>query len=233
MSQAEQTSVLETLGDAPVLPEGLRVRSGVSPVSTVLIVLAALASLVFVFLAAVPYFAFDEAQFGGYWPRRGWLVVHVATGIVALLAGPVQLWLGVAHRNRKLHRALGKVYMAAIAVAAASAYYLAVATDNGWVFGAGLAGLATAWLVTTSLAFVAIRRRLFEQHREWMIRSYVVTFAFVSFRVLFTALDSAEIGTLEERLALASWFCWALPLLATEAVLQGRKIISARAPLLR
>ena len=71
-------------------------------------------------------------------------------------------------------------------------------------------------------------RGLVDQHREWMIRSYVVTFAFVVFRALFLSLQAADVGTLQEQLAACSWFCWAVPLVITEAVLQGRKIFGRR-----
>ena len=101
-------------------------------------------------------------------------------------------------------------------------------TALGWVFGMGLTGLGVAWLVTTGLAVVAVSRGLIEQHQDWMIRSYVVTFAFVTFRAFWSLLQAMGVGTLTEQLAAASWFCWAVPLLATEAVLQGRKIVLAR-----
>jgi hypothetical protein len=65
---------------------------------------------------------------------------------------------------------------------------------------------------------------LIEQHREWMIRSYVTTFGFVNFRILVGVLTVANVGTLIDRLVAASWFCWAFPLLFTELILQGRKI---------
>ena len=100
--------------------------------------------------------------------------------------------------------------------------------SGGWVFGTGLMGLATAWLTTTFMAFLAIKRSLMEQHKEWMIRSYVVTFAFVNFRICAAFLEAAGIGTLAEQLAAASWFCWSIPLLITEVFLQGRKIFSRR-----
>ena len=96
------------------------------------------------------------------------------------------------------------------------------------MFGAGLAGLATAWLTTSSLALLAIKRQLYEQHKEWMIRSYVVTTGFVTFRLLFSALQAAGVGTTPEQLAASAWFCWAVPLLVTEAVLQGRRILRVR-----
>ena len=59
-----------------------------------------------------------------------------------------------------------------------------------------------------------------------MIRSYVLTFAFVTFRIPFGVLGVAGVGTTAEQLAAASWFCWAAPLLLTEALLQGRKIFA-------
>ena len=34
------------------------------------------------------------------------------------------------------------------------------------------------------MAFVAIRNRNIAQHRQWIIRSYVVTMGFVSFRLV-------------------------------------------------
>jgi Predicted membrane protein (DUF2306) len=42
--------------------------------------------------------------------------------------------------------------------------------------------LCVAWVVTTGMALYAIRERRIEQHREWMLRSYTVTFAFVTYR---------------------------------------------------
>ena len=51
-------------------------------------------------------------------------------------------------------------------------------------------------------------------------------FAFVTFRIFVGITQAAGVGTLREDLAAASWFCWAAPLLVTEAILQGRKIFA-------
>ena len=183
----------------------------------------------FVAREALPYFALDEAQFTRYWPRRWWLLAHISMGIVALLTGPVQLWLGITDQRPWLHKQLGFVYMAAVTLSAAAGYYLAFTTDLSIAFGAGLAGLATAWVITTGMAFVAIKKYLYDQHKEWMIRSYVVTTAFVAFRIMFPMLQNSGVGTVQEQLAIAAWGCWALPLVFTEAVLQGRKILAVKA----
>lgn len=189
--------------------------------------LAALIALGFFVGVALPYLLLDPAVLARYEPKRAWLLVHVAAGGVALLTGPIQLWLGISNRARHVHRRLGLVYVTAVAVGAAAALYLAAHTTLGWGFGAGISGLALAWIITTTLAIVAIRRGLVEQHREWMIRSYVVTFAFVIFRAMWTLLQAAGVGTLSEQLAMSSWFCWAVPLLIVETILQGRRILAS------
>lgn len=184
----------------------------------------ALVAIVFVVVAALPYFNPAAAQWTRYSSRRWWLLVHISTGIVALLTGPVQLWLGLAQQRVEVHRRLGVIYMASVAVSALTAYYLAFNTTLGFVFAAGLTGLATAWLLTTGLALVAVKRVLYDQHKEWMIRSYVMTTAFVTFRLFFNVLGAVGVGTRAERAAAMAWFCWAIPLLLSEAILQGGKM---------
>ena len=197
--------------------------------TTVALIVVSILAVAFLAIVAFPYFALNQEQFGVYWPRRGWLLLHITGGTAALLAGPVQLWLGLSDRRMDVHRRLGMAYMGAVATSAFAAFYLAFNTDFGWAFGAGLTGLAVAWLVTTGMAFLAARRFLFDQHKEWMIRSYVVTFAFVMFRIIFgiQQIPGVGVGTLQEQLATTIWTSWTVPLLLTEAVLQGRKILAA------
>jgi uncharacterized membrane protein len=148
---------------------------------------------------------------------------------VALLTGPVQLWLGLADRGMGLHRRMGVVYMAAVGVSAVAAFYLAVTTTFGAAFGAGLFSLGLAWVTATGMALFAIKRSLIDQHKEWMIRSYVLTFGFVLFRIIQPALGAAGVESNGEQLTIAAWSCWTVPLIVTEAVIQGRKILAVRA----
>jgi hypothetical protein len=48
----------------------------------------------------------------------------------------------------------------------------------------GTAMQAAAWIVCTTAAVIAARNRQIAVHRQWMARSYAVTFTFVSTRVL-------------------------------------------------
>jgi Predicted membrane protein (DUF2306) len=197
--------------------------------TAVLLSLTALAAVVFVAAAALPYFLSSSYGPPEYAPRRSWLLLHIVGGIIALLTGPVQLWLGLSDRGMEWHRRMGIGYMIGVGLGSVGAFYMATHTDVGWMFGSGLFGLAVAWVATTTLAYLAIKRSLIDQHKEWMIRSYVVTFAFVTFRVVQPALQAARIGTELEQLTVSAWACWAVPLLITELVIQGRKVLAVRA----
>ena len=193
-----------------------------------LLSVAALVALVFAAGFAVPYFLSSSYGPPEYAPRRGWLLLHLVGGMIALLTGPVQLWLGLADRGMAWHRRMGYGYITGVTLGSIGAFYMATHTDFGWIFGAGLFGLGVAWVTTTALAFLAIKRSLIDQHKEWMIRSYVVTFAFVTFRAVRTSLGAAGVGTRSEEAAFAAWACWAVPLLFTELIIQGRKILAVR-----
>jgi uncharacterized membrane protein len=171
------------------------------------------------------YAAFDATTYGDFWPRRWGLVTHIAGGLTASSAGLVQLWLGLTGRVGALHRALGRVYVTAMLIGSTGAYYLALTIDPKYVpYAAGLFMLSTAWVVTTGMAIVAIKRRAIEQHREWMIRSYTVTFAFVTFRLVEKWLLPWQLTSDDNLDIIMAWACWSVPLLLVEPLLQLRRI---------
>jgi hypothetical protein len=74
------------------------------------------------------------------------------------------------------------------------------------------------------MAYVSVMRGRILQHKEWMIRSYVVTFAFVTFRWL-NELTIAKtlMPQFAERGPTIIWLSWTIPLLITELVLSWKK----------
>lgn len=54
----------------------------------------------------------------------------------------------------------------------------------------------------------------------WMICSYVVTFAFASFRLLDDSGIIADVGSRTEQITTLSWVCWVVPLFVTEVILR-------------
>jgi uncharacterized membrane protein len=186
----------------------------------------ALLALWFIGRSALPYFEFSQGHYGPYfWPRRWGLVLHVAGGVIAVTAGVMQLWLGLTHRVAALHRAVGKLYVGVIIVGSIAGFYLSLTIPGNAPYAAGLFFLCVAWVVTTSMGVLAIRRGNLLQHRQWMTRSYAVTFAFVTFRFGVNALTSQGLSPGDAQ-AIMAWACWAIPLLLLEPLIQPGRLLT-------
>jgi uncharacterized membrane protein len=111
---------------------------------------------------------------------RGLLIPHTLAGLFALVIGPINFSSRIRQRHLQLHRVLGRIYVLSVFVGAATG----VALASGRPGFPGTCGQAAAWIVCTTAAFVTARNRQIIQHRQWMARSYAVTFTFVSSRVL-------------------------------------------------
>jgi uncharacterized membrane protein len=111
---------------------------------------------------------------------RGLLIPHTLCGTFALLAGPLQFSTRFRQRHVKLHRVLGRVYFVSVILGAFTG--IALAWGRPGLPGTSMQG--AAWIVCTTAAVIAARNRQIAVHRQWMARSYAVTFTFVSSRVL-------------------------------------------------
>jgi uncharacterized membrane protein len=162
-------------------------------------------------------FGFNEEHYGRFWPNRFWLVLHIVGGSAALFAGPFQIWTGLRETHLHIHRWTGRVYVTGVLVGGAAAFYLS-AFSRPRSFGIALFVLAVAWWITMGRAIAAIRQHRIEAHKAWMIRSYVVTLSFVSFRILIELPLWAFAG--QSALPLVLWLSWGVPLALTEVVLR-------------
>ena len=141
-------------------------------------------TVLFVFITSEVLLVTDYPMYHAYRLQviadRGLLIPHTLCGLIALLAGPVQFSSRFRQRHLKFHRVLGRIYVISVFIGALSGIALAAGRP-------GLPGTsmqAAAWIVCTTAAFITARNRQTAQHRQWMARSYAVTFTFVSSRVL-------------------------------------------------
>jgi hypothetical protein len=159
-----------------------------------------------------------------------YVFVHAAGGSVMLFVGAANLYVGATRKHFGLHRSLGYAYLVGGTIGSVSAILLAMsnghakgaassfevsftkADDMGW----GLASLGLAWLAATAMAVRAARNRRIDSHRTWMIRSYVLVWAFVLCRLVAKIPSFPEIGSG----AALIWLSWIVPLFTCEVVLQ-------------
>jgi uncharacterized membrane protein len=110
---------------------------------------------------------------------RHLLIPHTLAGIFALLIGPINFSSRIRQRHLQLHRVLGRVYVISVFVGS----FTGIALAWGRPGLPGTSMQAAAWIVCTTAAFITARNRQIVAHRQWMARSYAVTFTFVSSRV--------------------------------------------------
>jgi hypothetical protein len=175
------------------------------------------------------YFFFENISpyyTGSLDPRKAsekwWLIVHFTGAACTMFLGPLQFWAYFRNRFRWWHRLAGKFYIGGSVVSALMVFYL---LSNYPLPGAvpSLGFLAVIWLFTTIAAFWFAIKKNFKLHREFMIRSYVCSLAFVFIRVLpyvneYTGLFNF-IENDEMKWTIYEWVCWVYPLLITEFIL--------------
>jgi uncharacterized membrane protein len=152
-----------------------------------------------------------------------WLYVHAGLAATALLIGPFQLWPFLRTRRPRLHRWMGRTYVAACLIGGSAGLLLAIGTTAGPIATAGFGGLAVVWIAVTSQAWRLAQARRFVEHRRWMIRSFALTFAAVTLRIY---LPIATFGLHMDFMTAyraISWLAWVPNLIVAELYLAGRK----------
>lgn len=162
----------------------------------------------------------NVAEHPGHFPLT---YAHVIGGSGMLFFGGLNLYLAARKDHFALHRVVGRCYLGfgilgsvtAIIVTSTMAHKSAGSPilTNATV---SLLTLATAWLAFSALGWRAARNRRFPSHAQWMIRSYVLAWAFVFCRIASRLSDVDELGNGEAFI----WLSWVAPLILAELVLQ-------------
>lgn len=130
--------------------------------------------------------------------------MHVAGGGIALLISPFQFM--IYRKNRTLHRYLGRVYFLVIMLASIGGYYMAWHAFGGIISMLGLGILSTLWWSFTLLAVIHARNGNIPAHRRWMIRSFALTYAAVTLRLMSPVLSGlVDDVTVSQIVYWASW----------------------------
>ncbi|MEI7586156.1 DUF2306 domain-containing protein [Runella sp.] len=157
------------------------------------------------------------------WPWQIGFYGHIIGGVLALSIGPFQFLKNFRHRNLKLHRGIGKIYVFAILAGSICAFYAAFYASEGLVAQTGFAALAIAWFFTTFRAYQAIRAKDLESHKRWMVRSYACTMAAVTLRIWLPLGTFGLHFSFHDMYRAVAWLCWVPNLLVAEWLINRRK----------
>jgi uncharacterized membrane protein len=149
-----------------------------------------------------------------------WL--HVVAAAVAMAVGVPQFSVRLRATYPRFHRWTGRTYVAAVAVGGLSGFGLAMNANGGFVTQSGFALLAVCWLAATGIALRHVLAGRYAVHRQWMIRSYALTFAAVTLRlqvpIWVNLLGTDYTGVLP----IIAWSCWVPNLIVAEWLI-GRR----------
>jgi len=180
-------------------------------------------SLYFYYDNAIAYlYGYRSERFGlTLFENQIWFVIHITGATFSLFLGPIQFWGYIRKNYISYHRLAGKLYIIGSLIAGGSALRLSLINDClGCRYSLVL--LSILFLLTTSLAWVSIKRKNITAHRQFMIRSYTCALAFVFVRLyqilpldfLYSTINDAEI-----RRTVNEWMFSFIPIIIVEVVM--------------
>ncbi|NIG55750.1 DUF2306 domain-containing protein [Chitinophaga sp. Cy-1792] len=169
---------------------------------------------------ADPYLAMTREALGRYFPVRWFLIAHITSGGGSLLSGAIQFWPKLRNYSPLLHRAVGYIYLLAVLVSSICALVLAstAAYALSWAYAFTLQVWASVWISATFIAFWMAVRKQFKLHKEWMIRSYIITVAFLVSGFASRLPVMQQLGSFAEVSVPLFWMGWAVPLYVYEII---------------
>jgi uncharacterized membrane protein len=158
-----------------------------------------------------------ETMFGGAY--RAAFYMHILSAPLVLFNGLILLSEYVRRRHRGWHRWLGRVQVAVLLLfVLPSSVVMSQRAFGGWPAGLSFLLLSVATASCAIVGVVHACRRSYEQHRRWMLRSYVLICSAVALRLISGTAGLVGVSSPEYAYIFAAWSSWLFPLAACEIV---------------
>jgi len=163
-----------------------------------------------------------------YQPFKWYLLPHGLMGACALLLGPMQFSDRLRQRYRKLHRVIGRFYIAGVFVGAPLGFYIQYFQERlggtRWFSFAALSD-AALWITTTAVALLFFLKGNISQHRNWMTRSYAVAIVCLEVRFVSGMLGYDDSASAGETIV---WMCVTFSLLFADLIIHAQDLMRSR-----
>jgi uncharacterized membrane protein len=156
-----------------------------------------------------------------YW--RWAFYIHICSSFVVLVSGSVQFSKLMLRRYPRVHRNLGKLYVALILfVAAPSGLLMAIHANGGLAAQIAFVLQGILWWSFTLMAYRRIRQKDLQGHGQWMFRSYAMSLSAISLRLVsFMAGWLIFNINYEDLYVISAWTSWGFNLLVAEILIRA------------
>jgi uncharacterized membrane protein len=160
----------------------------------------------------------QDVVFNPLW--RTAFYVHIAGGMLSIVLGPLQFVRYFRKRFLNAHRLVGKIYVSSILfLAAPTGLFMAFYANGGFYSTLGFFLMSVLWFFTTYMAVKTVRLKRIEEHVRWMVRSYALTFAAVTLRILVPLMSFTNELSEDTIVISTAWLSWLINLLIAELLI--------------
>lgn len=150
--------------------------------------------------------------------------IHIILAVVALMTGPLGLSKRIRNKRPTIHRWNGRIYILSILLNMIPGYYVSFFANGGSISTIGFLILNTLWLMTTINGYLYIIKKQISQHRNWMIRSFMLTYANLTIYIVVAICHNALGFDYGHAYTLAVWLSFTVNLIIAEIIIKKTKI---------
>jgi hypothetical protein len=153
---------------------------------------------------------------------RSSFYIHVFTSILVITSGLFQFSKTILNNYPKIHRVSGSIYLVTtLLISGPAALVMSFYANGSYPAQTSFVILSILWLGTTFLAYYYVRKKDYEKHGKWMVRSYALTLSAVSLRLYSYLFDVFHLRMDPIDLyILLSWLSWTLNLIVAEILIK-------------
>lgn len=159
---------------------------------------------------------------------------HISSSLVVLFIGAFLFSKKVLQKWPKVHRWLGKTYIALLLlISAPSGLIMAFYANGGWIAKVSFLILTPLWWWFTWKGYQTARQKAFKAHQVWMIRSYALTLSAISLRLYQLGLGYWFYFDPISQYIFVSWVSWVGNLAIAELIIRNNfKLKKSKKPIL-
>ncbi len=194
------------------------------------VVIAIMYASYLLILLSLPYLSFksntdflSSKQFVYHIEAWRWsFYAHVFSSVFIVIFGLFQFFPYFIHKQKRIHRIFGYLYLSILLlISAPAALIMSFYANGGYPAQIGFVILSILWISSSSLSLYYVKKKNFEKHGNYLLRSYALTLSAITLRFYAFLFDyfNVNLGPVETYI-LVSYLGWIPNLILAEILIK-------------